>query len=55
MRAQMFKRTVEQYDRLRKKGAFIENYKQEAMFENGLEEFDDARYVPSPPSKRRRD
>lgn len=41
----MFKRTVEQYDRLRKKGAFIENYKQEAMFENGLEEFDDARCV----------
>lgn len=43
----MFKKTVEQYDRLRKKGAFIENYKQEAMFENGLEEFDDARYVLS--------
>jgi tubulin gamma len=42
----MFKKTVEQYDRLRKKGAFIENYKQEAMFENGLEEFDDARFVP---------
>jgi tubulin gamma len=32
-----------QYDRLRKKSAFLEQYKKESMFANGLEEFDDAR------------
>ena len=41
----MFQRIIEQYDKLRKRGAYIANYQQEAMFENGLDEFDDARCV----------
>lgn len=36
---------IEQFDRLRKRNAFMEQYKKEKMFENGLEEFDDARCV----------
>jgi hypothetical protein len=40
---QIFKRTVQQYDQFRKRNAFLEQYKKEPMFENGLEEFDDAR------------
>lgn len=36
---------IDQFDRLRKRNAFLEQYKKEKMFENGLEEFDDARYV----------
>ena len=42
---QLFKRMLDQYDRLRKRNAFLEQYKKEKMFENGLEEFDDSRYV----------
>lgn len=38
---------LDQFDRLRKRNAFLEQYKKEKMFENGLEEFDDARYVAS--------
>lgn len=40
---QLFKRMIDQFDRLRKRNAFVEQYKKEKMFENGLEEFDDAR------------
>lgn len=36
---------IEQYDRLKKRNAFMEQYKKEKIFENGLEEFDDARWV----------
>jgi tubulin gamma len=43
--SQLFKRMLDQFDRLRKRNAFLEQYKKEKMFENGLEEFDDARYV----------
>lgn len=42
---QLFKRMLDQFDRLKKRNAFLEQYKKERMFENGLEEFDDARYV----------
>lgn len=42
---QLFKRMLDQFDRLRKRNAFLEQYKKERMFENGLEEFDDARCV----------
>jgi hypothetical protein len=38
---------LDQFDRLRKRNAFLDQYKKEKMFENGLEEFDDARYVTS--------
>jgi tubulin gamma len=36
---------LDQFDKLRKRNAFMEQYKKEKMFENGLEEFDDARYA----------
>jgi hypothetical protein len=42
--AQLFKRMLDQFDRLKKRNAFLEQYKKERIFENGLEEFDDARY-----------
>ena len=45
--AQLFKRMLDQFDRLKKRNAFLEQYKKERMFENGLEEFDDARYASS--------
>ncbi|KAG6832727.1 gamma-tubulin [Tricholoma furcatifolium] len=41
--ASLFKRMLDQFDRLRRRNAFLEQYKKEKMFENGLEEFDDAR------------
>ena len=41
--SQLFKRMIDQFDRLLKRNAFMEQYKKEKMFENGLEEFDDAR------------
>ncbi|GMK58099.1 hypothetical protein CspeluHIS016_0501310 [Cutaneotrichosporon spelunceum] len=41
--ASLFKRMLDQYDRLRKRNAFLEQYKKEDMFSNGLEEFDDSR------------
>ena len=34
---------LDQFDRLRKRNAFLEQYKKEKMFENSLEEFDDSR------------
>jgi tubulin gamma len=45
--SQLFKRMLDQFDRLRKRNAFLEQYKKEKMFENGLDEFDDARYEGS--------
>ncbi|KAI9868018.1 MAG: gamma-tubulin [Trichoglossum hirsutum] len=43
--ATLFKRIVLQYDRLRKRNAFLEQYKKEAPFADGLQEFDEARAV----------
>jgi tubulin gamma len=43
--ASIFRRSIDQYDKLRKKNAFMEQYKKEKMFENGLEEFDESRAV----------
>ncbi|KAI9764218.1 MAG: gamma-tubulin [Geoglossum simile] len=45
--ATLFKRIVLQYDRLRKRNAFLEQYKKEAPFSDGLQEFDEARAVVS--------
>ena len=42
---QLFKRMIDQFDRIKRRNAFLEQYKKEKIFENGLEEFDDARYV----------
>ena len=36
---------LDQYDRLRKRNAFLQDYKKEEMFANGLDEFDDSRRV----------
>jgi tubulin gamma len=41
----LFKRTLDQYDRLRKRNAFLDQYKREPMFADGLEEFDASREV----------
>ncbi|SCZ96452.1 BZ3500_MvSof-1268-A1-R1_Chr8-2g10202 [Microbotryum saponariae] len=41
--ASIFKRTVAQYDQLRKRNAFMPQYQKEAMFEKNLDEFDEAR------------
>jgi len=43
--AQLFDRCIKQYDKLRSRNAFLENYRQEPMFADGLEEFDRAREV----------
>lgn len=41
----LFQRIMDQYDRLMKRQAFLDQYKRQPMFEDGLEEFDDAREV----------
>ena len=43
--ATLFKRIVRDYDRLRKRNAFVDAYKKEAPFRDGLGEFDTAREV----------
>ena len=40
----MFKRTIVQYERMRKRNAYLDQYKREAMFAEGLEELDSSRY-----------
>ncbi|KAH8829657.1 gamma tubulin [Flagelloscypha sp. PMI_526] len=41
--ASLFKRMLDQFDKLKRRNAFLEQYKKERMFSDGLEEFDDAR------------
>jgi tubulin gamma len=43
--ATLFRRIVAQYDRLRKRNAFLESYKREKCFEGGLGEFEESREV----------
>lgn len=43
--ASVFKRTLDQYHQLRKRNAFMEQYRKFAMFEDGLDEFDDSKEV----------
>lgn len=43
--ATLFKRIVAQYSTLRKRNAFLEPYKKEAPFVDGLGEFDEAKEV----------
>lgn len=43
--AQLFQRSLAQYDKIRRKNAFIENYRREPMFGDSLDEFDDSREV----------
>lgn len=42
---QLFDRCVKQYDKLRSKNAFLDNYRQETMFSDSLDEFDHAKEV----------
>ncbi|KAI8992250.1 tubulin gamma chain [Pilobolus umbonatus] len=43
--ASLFKRVCDQHDKLRKRNAFLEQYRKHPMFSDGLEEFDDSRHV----------
>merc|ERR1719456_1020500 len=43
--SQLFDRCVKQYEKLRSRNAFLDNYRQEPMFADGLEEFDRAKEV----------
>lgn len=43
--ASLFKRIVNQYSTLRKRNAFLEQYKREDPFQGGLGQFDEAREV----------
>lgn len=43
--ATLFKRIVAQYSTLRKRNAFLESYKREVPFKDGLGEFDEAKEV----------
>mmetsp|Transcript_60472 Transcript_60472/g.153672 ORF Transcript_60472/g.153672 Transcript_60472/m.153672 type:complete len:468 (+) Transcript_60472:77-1480(+) len=42
---QLFDRCIKQYDKLRSRNAFLDNYRQEPMFAENLDEFDDAKEV----------
>lgn len=42
---QLFDRALQQYDKLRKKGAFLEQFRKEKMFEDNLDELDNSREV----------
>ena len=42
---QLFDRTVKQYDKLRKREAFLEQFRKTEMFKESLDEFDDSREV----------
>lgn len=43
--AELFQRMLNQYDKIKSRNAFLENYRREAMFEESLEEFDHSREV----------
>lgn len=42
---QLFERTLRQYDKLRKREAFMDQFKKESIFKDNLDEFDDSREV----------
>ena len=41
----LFERSLNQYDKIKKRNAFLDNYRKEPMFSESLDEFDDAREV----------
>lgn len=41
--AELFDRLLNQYDRIRRRNAFLDNYRREPMFQDNLDEFDSAR------------
>jgi tubulin gamma len=44
---QLLERNIRQYDKLRSRNAFLDVYRREPMFADGLEEFDNAREIVS--------
>merc|ERR1712014_269012 len=42
---QLFDRCVKQYDKLRSRNAFLDVYREEAIFSDGLDEFDHSKEV----------
>lgn len=42
---QLFERAMNQYDKLRKREAFLEQFRKEQMFEDNLDELDNSRNV----------
>lgn len=42
---QLFERVLNQYDKLRKRGAFLDQFKREDMFKDDLSELDESREV----------
>ena len=42
---QLFAKSVRQFEKLRKRNAFLEQYRKERMFSDGLEELDNSREV----------
>ena len=42
---QLFGRTLQQFDKLRKREAFMDQYKKESFFKDSLDEFDNSREV----------
>eukprot|EP00904_Undaria_pinnatifida_P008507 jgi/Undpi1/4787/HiC_scaffold_19.g08140.m1 len=43
--SQLFARILQQFDRFRKRNAFVENYRKQPMFADNLDEFEDSREV----------
>jgi hypothetical protein len=43
--ASLFQRSVQQYDKIKKRNAFVDNYRKEPMFADSLDEFDSSREV----------
>jgi tubulin gamma len=41
--AELFDRLLGQYDKIRRRNAFMDNYRREPMFSDSLDEFDSAR------------
>ena len=42
---QLFMRTIQQFDKLRKREAFLEQFRKEDMFRDSLDEFESSREV----------
>ena len=39
----LFERVIKQYEKLRKRNAFLDNYRKENIFKDNLDEFDDSK------------
>ena len=43
--AELFERLLKQYDRIKSRNAFLDNFRREAVFHDSLDEFDHSREV----------